>query len=80
MKRTFGSDLTIGDGGCDTQRILPNGTPEEVRELVLAQRAVLAPSGGFVFQQVHNVMANLPAEIILAMYQAVREYNNWQGR
>jgi uroporphyrinogen decarboxylase len=36
---------------------------------------VLSPGGGFVFQQVHNIMANVPAENIIAMYDAVREFN-----
>ena len=33
----------------------------------------LPPGGGFVFQQVHNIMANVPPENILAMYDAVRD-------
>jgi uroporphyrinogen decarboxylase len=37
---------------------------------------VLAPGGGFVFQQVHNIMANVPVENILAMYEAVHEYDS----
>ena len=34
LKRDFGKDLTFWGGGCDTQEILPNGTPEEVRDHV----------------------------------------------
>lgn len=75
LKRDFGRDLTFWGGGCDTQRTLPQGTPEEVRQHVLHQCEVMAPGGGFVFQQVHNIMANVPAANILSMYQAVREYN-----
>jgi len=72
LKRDFGKDITFWGGGCDTQRILPNGTPEEVREHVRLQVRTLAPGGGFVFQQVHNILANVPPENIVAMYQAVR--------
>jgi uroporphyrinogen decarboxylase len=54
---------------------LPRGTPAQVREHVLHQCEVLAPGGGFIFQQVHNIMANVPAENIIAMYGAVREYD-----
>ncbi|MBI4890160.1 MAG: methyltransferase [Acidobacteria bacterium] len=75
LKRDFGKDITFWGGGCDTQRILPNGTPQEVRAHVLEQCRHLAPGGGFVFQQVHNILANVPAENLLAMYAAVREYN-----
>jgi uroporphyrinogen decarboxylase len=75
LKRDFGTDLTFWGGGCDTQRVLPNGTPAEVREHTLHQCEVLAPGGGFVFQQVHNIMANVPPENILAMYHAVQDFN-----
>jgi uroporphyrinogen decarboxylase len=75
LKRDFGTDLTFWGGGCDTQRVLPNGTPAEVREHTLHQCEVLAPGGGFVFQQVHNIMANVPPANILAMYHAVQDFN-----
>ena len=75
LKRDFGKDLCFWGGGCDTQSMLPNGTPAQIREHVLHQCEVLAPGGGFVFQQVHNIMANVPAENIVAMYDAVREFN-----
>ena len=72
LKREFGKDLTFWGGGCDTREILPNGTPEQVRSHVKDQVRILAPGGGFVFQQVHNVMANIPTENIIAMFDAVR--------
>ena len=76
LKRDFGKDLTFWGGGCDTQSILPGATPDHVREHVMHQCEVLAPGGGFVFQQVHNIMANVPVENILAMYEAVHEYDS----
>jgi uroporphyrinogen decarboxylase len=76
LKRDFGKDLTFWGGGCDTQSILPCATPGHVREHVLHQCEVLAPGGGFVFQQVHNIMANVPVENIIAMYDAVHEYDS----
>jgi uroporphyrinogen decarboxylase len=72
LKRDFGRDLAFWGGGCDTQHILPNGTPAEVRAHVRRQVEALSPGGGFVFQQVHNILANVPPENILAMYEAVR--------
>jgi uroporphyrinogen decarboxylase len=77
LKRDFGKDLAFWGGGCDTQSILPRGTLAQVREHVLHQCDVLGHGGGFVFQQVHNIMANVPPENILAMYAAVREYDTW---
>jgi uroporphyrinogen decarboxylase len=52
--------------------VLPNGTPQAVREHVREQIGILRPGGGFVFQQVHNVMANVPAENLRAMFAAAR--------
>ena len=37
LKRDFGRDLAFWGGGCDTQKILPQGTPAQVREHVLHQ-------------------------------------------
>lgn len=75
LKRDFGADLCFWGGGCDTQRLLPEGRPAEIREHVLRQCEVMAPGGGFVFQQVHNIMANVPAENVIAMFDAVAEFN-----
>ncbi len=72
LKRDFGRDLTFWGGGCDTRDILPNGTPEAVAAHVRAQVATMNPGGGFVFQQVHNILANVPPENITAMLDAVR--------
>jgi uroporphyrinogen decarboxylase len=74
LKRDFGKDLTFWGGGCDTQYMLPEAKPREIREHVLRQCEIMAPGGGFVFQQVHNIMANVPAENIIAMFDAVREF------
>ena len=71
LKREFGRDMTFWGGGCDTQRILPLGTPEEVAAHVRGQVAILNEGGGFVFQQVHNIMANVPPENIISMYGAI---------
>lgn len=73
LKRDFGRDITFWGGGCDTRNILPHGTPEEVRTHVQTQVRLLSPGGGFVFQQVHNILADVPAVNILAMYAALRD-------
>jgi len=72
LKRDFGRDITLWGGGCDTRQVLPNGTPEEVRRHTQEQVRVLATGGGFVFQQVHNILANVPPDNIVAMFEAVR--------
>ena len=71
LKRDFGKDIVFWGGGCDTQGVLLSGTPGEVREHVKRQTDVLAAGGGFVFQQVHNILANVPPSNILAMFETV---------
>ena len=67
LKRKFGGDLTFWGGGIDTQHLLPQGTPDEVRDEAHRRIDDLAPGGGFVFNQVHNIQADVPAQNILAM-------------
>lgn len=71
LKAEFGKDVTFWGGGCDTQDVLPNGTPQQVADHVRRQVGILRPGGGFVFQQVHNILANVPAENIVAMFDTV---------
>lgn len=71
LKADFGQKFTFWGGGCDTRYILPHGTPEEVRQNVHEQVRIFRPGGGFVFQQVHNVLADVPPENIVAMLEAV---------
>ena len=64
--------MSFWGGGCDTHARLA-GTPEEIRRHVREQIALLQPGGGFVFQQVHNILANVPPENIVAMFDAAYE-------
>jgi uroporphyrinogen-III decarboxylase len=75
LKGAFGERLTFWGGGVDTQRVLPFGTPEEVRCQVLERCRVFARGGGFVFNSIHNIQARTPVENIVAMFDAVREFN-----
>jgi len=70
LKKAYGDRIVFWGGGCDTQSILPRATPDEVREHVKERMQVLAPGGGYVFTQVHNVQANVPAENVQAMLDA----------
>jgi uroporphyrinogen decarboxylase len=73
LKRDFGKDITFWGGGVDTQGVLPNGTPQEVKDDVRRNVEALAPGGGFVFNTVHNIQADVPPENIVAMWEALRE-------
>ncbi len=79
LKREFGKDLTFWGGGCDTQRVLPEGTEQDVDEHVRQRIEVMAPGGGFVFTQVHNIMPNVPPENIVAMAEAAKTYRTRYG-
>jgi uroporphyrinogen-III decarboxylase len=75
LKAAYGDRITFWGGGVDTQRTLPFGTPSEVREQVLRRCEVFATNGGFVFNSIHNVQAGTPVVNIVAMLDAVREFN-----
>jgi uroporphyrinogen decarboxylase len=77
LKREFGKDLTFWGGGCDTQNVLPFGSSKEVEEEVKRRIEDLAPGGGFVFTQVHNIQAGVPVENVVAMYEAVEKYGGY---
>jgi hypothetical protein len=75
LKREYGRHLVFWGGGVDTQGTLPFGTPAQVREEVLQRCEIFAPHGGFVFNTIHNVQAQTPVENIVAMIDAVHEFN-----
>jgi uroporphyrinogen decarboxylase len=75
LKSEFAGQITFWGGGCNTQHVLPNGTAEDVREDVLRNLDILARGGGYVFQQIHNIQADVPPENIVAMFDAVSEWN-----
>ncbi len=75
LKREFGKDLVFWGGGIDTQKALPNFSPEEVKEATKRNIENLAPGGGFVFAPVHNVQADVPAENFFAMLEGLEEMN-----
>ena len=76
LKREFGRDLTFW-GGIDTQHVMPHGTPQDVREEVKRRIGDLAPGGGYVFDTVHNIQADVPGENIVALAEALREYGGY---
>lgn len=80
LKAEFGKDLTFWGGGCDTQKVLTFGTPDEVEAEVRQRIAELAPGGGFVFNQIHNVQPQVPAENIVRMLDAALEYGRYPLR
>jgi hypothetical protein len=75
LKTDFGRDVVFWGGGVDTQKTLAFGKPEEVRAEVLRRCQVFGRGGGFVFNAVHNIQANVPILNIVAMFDAIKEFN-----
>jgi hypothetical protein len=73
LKAEFGGKIVFWGGGCDTQHVLPTATPKEIRQHVRERLAIFKPGGGYVFNQVHNIQTNVPAENIIAMLEAAYE-------
>lgn len=71
IKAKYGDRLTFWGGGVNTQKTLPFGTPDEVRQEVAERIRVFNRSGGFVFNTIHNIQAKTPTENVLAMYETV---------
>jgi uroporphyrinogen decarboxylase len=74
LKQAYGRDIVFWGGGVDTQRILPFGTPAEVRDEVKRRIDDFAPGGGFVFSTVHNIQAYVPPENIEAAFDTALSY------
>ena len=77
LKTLFGDKVVFWGGGVDSQHILPRGTPAEVRENVRHNLEAFKPGGGYVFNNVHNLQADVPAENILAMFDAAFEFGKY---
>jgi uroporphyrinogen decarboxylase len=77
LKARYGQRLAFWGGGVDSQHVLPRGTPEEVRENVRQNLTAFKPGGGYVFNGVHNIQADVPPENVIAMYDAAFELGKY---
>ncbi len=73
LKEEFGDRITFWGGGVDTQRTLPFGSREDVRNEVRERIRAFGPGGGFVFNAVHNIQPLVPVENVIEMYKVARE-------
>ncbi len=72
IKKEFGNHISFWGGGCDTQKILPFGTVDDVRNDVKSRIEQLSPDGGFIFCTIHNIQADVKPENIMAMYETYK--------
>jgi len=74
LKKEFGKDLTFWGGGINTQSVLNQGTPQQVRDHVRHNIEIFSKGGGYVFNTVHNILPDVSPENIVAMFEAVDEF------
>lgn len=74
LKAKFGKDIVFWGGGVDTQKTLPFGTKSDVEKEVKERLNIFTPNGGFVFAAIHNVVANVPIENVVTMFDTVNEF------
>jgi len=79
LKREFGGALVFC-GAIDTQRVLPYGSPQEVRAEVKRVIGALGTGGGYMLAAVHTVMNEVSPENLLAMVDATREFGAYPLR
>lgn len=75
LKREFGGELAFW-GAIDTGRVMPFGTPEDVRAEVKRRIEDLAPGGGYILNSVHNLQAEVKPENVCTMFEAALEYGS----
>jgi uroporphyrinogen decarboxylase len=75
LKRDFGKDICFWGGGCDPKSVLNRGTPQEVKDDVKRRLEIFMAGGGYVFNTVHNILPEVPPQNIMAMFEAVREFD-----
>ena len=72
LKKKYGDKIVFWGGGVDTQGAFAFGNPSQVRDQVKAQCDILNDNGGFVFNTVHNIQANVPFSNVIAMLEALK--------
>lgn len=76
LKKEFGKDCTFWGGGVETAGVLNNATPGKVKEQVIERLEIFSKGGGFVFNTIHNILPDVPPENVVAMFEAINEFNN----
>jgi uroporphyrinogen decarboxylase len=74
LKQNFGDVLTFWGGGIDPQHVLPFDTPDQIREHVQKNIEIFMAGGGYVFNNVHNIQAEVPSENVISLFEAAYDY------
>ena len=76
LKERWGDKITFWGAGADSQGVLSFGTPDDVRAQVRERLEIFSPGGGYVFNPVHNIMANTSMDNFMAMMDEVKRFND----
>ncbi|NHJ23728.1 MAG: hypothetical protein EAX89_04085 [Candidatus Lokiarchaeota archaeon] len=79
LKKRFGNLITFWGGLCNTQKTLPFGNSESIREEVRRNLACFKPGGGFIASNIHNITAEVPPQNIVSMFDAANEFRDYQN-
>jgi len=77
LKRTYGNRITFC-GGIDAQKLLPNGTPQEIEAEVKRVIEILGKNGGYILAPSHNLQGDVPPQNIVAMFDAALKYGKYR--
>lgn len=77
IKQQFGKDIVIWGGGIESQRILPSGSVQEVKDETRRMLDIFMPGGGFVFAPVHAIQYDVPPDNLIAMWETVKEHGRY---
>ena len=75
LKKEFGKDITFWGGGINTQSVLNQATPQQVKDHIKRNMEIFSEDGGFIFNTIHNILPDVPPQNIVAMFEAVEEFN-----
>ena len=75
LKERFGKDIAFWGGGCDTQHVFPFGTVEDVKKDVRERLKIFTKGSGYVFTQIHNILADVAPEKVVAAYLTAKEFD-----
>lgn len=65
--------IALWGGGVNTQTTLPLGTVAEVSDEVRRVVEYLSADSGYVFCAIHNILAEIPPEKVIALYRTASE-------
>lgn len=74
LKKEFGKDIVFWGGGANMQHTVNTGTIDQIKAEVKELIEIFSPGGGYVFNQVHNIQANILPEKVMAIYETALSY------